>query len=135
MTSPSKNFSFFRKKEKKGEKQFNLEAAKIASFLTGTALAINQALKDKTTQQNLLLAKKRKKEAEAAQANVIAGFVGGALLGAIGALLLTPESGNSLRNRISHYFDDSVNRLNLKEMANSAKKKSASLESKVNGST
>lgn len=135
MTLSSKDFNLFKKRKKKAEKLINFEAVKFASFLTSTALAINKALKEKASQQNLLLAKKRKKEAEAARVRVITGFIGGALVGAIGALLLTPESGDSLRDKISHYFDDSLNKSNLKEMAKSAKKKAASLESKVNGST
>lgn len=134
MTLSSRDFNLFKKK-KKAENMINFEAVKVASFLTSTAMAINKALKDKIDHQNLLVARKRKEEEEAAKVSVITGFISGALVGIVGALLLTPESGDSLRNKISHYFDDSINKANLKKMATSAKQKAASVESKVNGSS
>ncbi len=134
MSPSNKDFNLFKKKKvKKAEQLVNVEAMKIAGFMTSAILTANKAIKDRASRQNFLV-KKKEQAAEAAKVKMVIGFISGALMGAIGALLLTPESGDSLRNKISHYFDDTTNKDNLKKMAKSAKKKASSAETKVNGS-
>lgn len=134
MKIPNRDFTFFSRKKKK-QKFPSLEALKLVSFVTGTALAVNKALKERLQNQQLDL--RRKKEVQSEEvALIIAGFVGGALAGAVSALLFTPESGGELRKRIAHYFENGNSPLsNLKGATRKAKKKTTQAGKKVNGNT
>lgn len=94
------SFTFGRKKKKKFP---SLEALKTISFITGSALAMNKVLKEKILEQQRLLTKPQKSQSDDTAA-IIAGFVGGLLAGGITALLLAPESGEKLRDRVSSFF-------------------------------
>ena len=95
----------FGKKKKKSAFP-NLEALKTISFITGSALALNKALKAKIHEQQKVLFKKQyeqeKKEEEFVM--LIAGFVGGLVAGAITALLVAPQPGDEFRQRIIGMF-------------------------------
>lgn len=128
MKISNRDFNLFGKKKKK--KTFpSLEALKLVSFVTGTALAVNRALKEKVQRQQITLHRKKQAQSEEA-ALIIAGFVGGALAGAISALLFTPESGEDLRKRITGYFDNGNGYQSVKKATKSAKEKA---EQKING--
>ena len=77
-----------------------LPSLKTISFVTGTLLALNKAMKDKLQEREYLIGKKKQKDNSAGA--IIAGLVGGLVAGAITALLLAPESGEDLRHRVSN---------------------------------
>ena len=87
-----------KKKKKKKRALLSLDALKTISFVTGTALAINKAMKDKLQKQQRLFHKKQEERKDTGV--IIAGFVGGIVAGAVTALLLAPESGEDLRHRV-----------------------------------
>ncbi len=89
--------SILRSKRKK--KSSNLPSLKTISMVTGTALALNKALKDKLPSQRYFVADMKKQERKET-GSIIAGFIGGVVAGAITALLLAPESGEDLRQRV-----------------------------------
>ena len=88
---------------KKKKKSSSLPSLKTMSVLTGTALALNKAIKEakeKLPEQRYYIADKKKHERNET-GSIIAGFIGGVVAGAITALLLAPESGEDLRHRVS----------------------------------
>lgn len=89
--------SILRKKKKS---KSIVPSLKTLSFITGTALALNKAMKDKLEGQKYLLTSKKQKKRNETGA-VVAGLIGGIVAGAITALLLAPESGEDLRHRVS----------------------------------
>ena len=135
------NFSdIFRKKKKKSALP-NLEALKTISFITGSALALNKALKAKIQEQQKTFFKKQyekeKKEEEVIM--LIAGFVGGLVAGAITALLVAPEPGGEFRQRIigmfgnGHDEETAIKEASQKaeELAETAKLKAESAERNI----
>lgn len=94
------SFTLGRRKKKKFP---SLEALKTISFVTGSALAMNKMLKEKILDQQRLLSKSPKKQSDDTAA-IIAGFVGGLIAGGITALLMAPEPGEKLRDRVSSFF-------------------------------
>ncbi|MDF9796845.1 hypothetical protein OKW21_002108 [Catalinimonas alkaloidigena] len=96
----SSNFTFGKKKKKKFP---SLEALKTISYVTGSALAMNKVLKEKLLEQQHLLLKPKRKQTDDNTA-IFAGLAGGLIAGGIMALLLAPESGDKLRDRISSFF-------------------------------
>lgn len=85
---------------KKKKKSSTLPSLKTISAVTGVALALNKALKEKLPGQRYFVADKKKQERKET-GSIIAGFIGGVVAGAITALLLAPESGEELRHRVS----------------------------------
>ena len=77
-----------------------MPSLKTISFVTGTLLALNKAMKDKVQEREYLIGKK--KQENNSTGAIIAGLVGGLVAGAITALLLAPESGEDLRHRVSN---------------------------------
>jgi len=93
----------FRFRKKKKSRFPSLEALKTISMVTGSALAMNKALKQKLQdQQKMLLSKKQQESNDTAA--ILAGIVGGLVAGSIVALLFAPESGDRMRDRISGFF-------------------------------
>lgn len=95
------SFTFGKKKKKKFP---SLEALKTISYVTGSALAMNKILKEKLSEQQYLLSKSKKRKKTDENTLVFAGLIGGLVAGGITALLLAPESGDKLRDRISSFF-------------------------------
>lgn len=95
------SFTFGKKKKKKFP---SLEALKTISYVTGSALAMNKILKEKLSEQQFLLSKSKKRKKTDENTLVFAGLIGGLVAGGITALLLAPESGDKLRDRISSFF-------------------------------
>lgn len=95
--------NIFGEKKKKGMLS-SLDTFKTISFITGAALAINKAMKDKLEKRAYFVTNKKQQKRNEAGA-VIAGLVGGIVAGAITALLLAPESGEDLRQRVSGMLD------------------------------
>jgi hypothetical protein len=95
------SFTFGKKKKKKFP---SLEALKTISYVTGSALAMNKLLKEKLSEQQYLLSKSKKRKKTDENTLVFAGLIGGLVAGGITALLLAPESGDKLRDRISSFF-------------------------------
>lgn len=129
-------------KKKKSHRDLpSWEALKTISFITGSALALNEALKAKLHEQQKLIFPKRyeqeKKEEEVVM--VIAGFLGGLLAGAITALLVAPEPGSDLRQRIigkfgnGHDEETAIREASQKaeELAETAKLKAESAERNI----
>ena len=85
---------------KKKKKTSTLPSFKTITAVTGAALALNKALKDKLPDQRYFVANKKKQERKQT-GTIVAGFIGGVVAGAITALLLAPESGEDLRQRVS----------------------------------
>lgn len=133
MKISNKDFRLFGKKKKKKTLP-SLESLKLISFITGTALAVNRALKERVRQPQITLKKSKQEESEEI-ALVVAGFIGGALAGAITALLLTPESGGELRKRITSYFENGNGQHSLENATQGVKKKASEVEKKFNGNT
>lgn len=133
MKISNKDFRLFGKKKKKKTLP-SLESLKLISFITGTALAVNRALKERVRQPQISLKKSKQEESEET-ALVVAGFIGGALAGAITALLLTPESGGDLRKRITSYFENGNGQQSLENATQGVKKKASEVEKKFNGNT
>lgn len=138
MKSRNRDFNFFSKKKKK-QKLPSLEALRLISFVTGTtgtALALRRALEERIKNlkhQQIVLQNKKQAQSEEV-ALIIAGFIGGAITGAISALLLTPESGGDLRKRIAGYFEnDNGSYLDTEGIAKKAEEKASEAEKKVNG--
>lgn len=96
----------FGKKTKKKSALPTLEALKTVSFITGTALALNKALKAKIHEQQKALFNKQYKQEKKEEEIVmlIAGFIGGLVAGAITALLVAKEPGDEFRQRIIGMF-------------------------------
>ena len=92
--------SILARKKKIKKELPSLDKLKAISFITGAALAVNKAMKDKLKEREFLLTSKKQKKRNEAGA-VIAGLIGGIVAGAITALLLAPESGEDLRHRVS----------------------------------
>ncbi|MEK6478921.1 YtxH domain-containing protein [Catalinimonas sp. 4WD22] len=97
----SSTFTFGKKKKKKFP---SLEALKTISYVTGSALAMNKILKEKLSEQQYLISKSKKRKTTDENTLVFAGLIGGLVAGGITALLLAPESGDKLRDRISSFF-------------------------------
>ncbi len=133
MKITNRDFKLFGKKKKK-QPFPSLEALKLVSFVTGTALAVNKALREKLKNQQLALHKKKQDQSEEI-AIILAGFVGGLLAGSISALLLTPESGQDLRKRIAGYFENGHGHTPVKNVTKKAKKQAANAEKKINGNS
>ncbi len=131
MKISNKDFNFFAKKKKKKDLFPSLETLKLVSFITGTALAVNKGLKEKLKNQEFLHRSSKQSQTEEAGL-LIAGFVGGAIAGALSALLLTPESGEDLRKRVTSYFDDTNGQKKAKKAVKNAKK---NVQKKVNDNT
>lgn len=138
MKNRNRNFKFFSKKKKKQEFP-SLKALRLISFVTGTtgtALALRRALEERIKNlkhQQIVLQNKKQAQSEEA-ALIIASFIGGAITGAISALLLTPESGGDLRQRIAGYFgNDNGSYMDVEEMTKKAEDEVAEAEKKVNG--
>ena len=92
--------SILARNKKKTKGLPSLDTLKTLSFVTGTALALNKAMKDKIEERKYFLTSKKEKKRNEAGA-VVAGLIGGIVAGAITALLLAPESGQELRQRVS----------------------------------
>lgn len=90
---------FGEKKKKKGMLS-SLDTLKTISVITGTALAVNKAMKEKLEKRTYFVTNKKQQQRKETGA-VIAGLVGGIVAGAVTALLLAPESGEDLRQRVS----------------------------------
>jgi hypothetical protein len=122
----------FRFGKKKKKSPFpSLEALKTISFVTGSSLAINKALKQKIQEQQRMLLQKKKKESDDASA-LLGGFIGGIIAGSLVALLLAPESGDKLRERISSFFLTDEGDISLQEILRDARHK-AEAQLGVNG--
>ncbi|MFP4089241.1 MAG: YtxH domain-containing protein [Cyclobacteriaceae bacterium] len=122
----------FRFGKKKKKNIFpSLEALKNISFITGSALAINRALKEKLHEQQSLLQRQKKKKSDNTGA-FVAGFIGGLLTGSIAALLLAPESGEKLRERVNGFFLNDEGEVDLQEILEQAQHK-AKAELGLNG--
>lgn len=138
MKMSNKDLGFFGKKKKKNKNSLlesikSLESLKVISLITGAALAVNRTLQEQYRQQQLALQKRKQVESDDT-ALIIAGFVGGALAGAISALLLTPQSGEDLRKRITGYFENGNGQHEaLENVTQNAKKKASEVEKKING--
>lgn len=88
---------------RKKKKNSSLPSLKTMSVITGTALALNKAvkeIKEKLPEQRYYVADKKKQKRDDT-GSIVAGFIGGVVAGAITALLLAPESGEDLRHRVS----------------------------------
>ncbi len=96
----SKPSFIFRKKKKKFPA---LEALKTISLLSSSALAVNRSLKEKIKEQQYLL-QNQKKNRSGDTGAIIAGLIGGIVAGSILALLLAPDSGEKLREKINDFF-------------------------------
>lgn len=112
------SFTIGRKKSRKSP---SLEALKMISFITGSALAMNKMLKEKILEQQHLLKGTPKKQTDDTGA-MIAGFVGGLLAGGITALLLAPESGGKFRDRLSGFFVSENGDFNLENEMEEARR-------------
>lgn len=137
MKISNKDFRFFGKKKKKNKLPYlesfkSLESLKLISLITGAALAVNRTVQERLRQQQLALQKSKQTESDEI-ALIIAGFVGGALAGAISALLFTPESGEELRKRITGYFENGNGHETVENVTQTAKKKASEVEKKING--
>ena len=91
---------FGEKKKKKKGMLSSLDTLKTISVITGTALAVNKAMKEKLEKRTYFVTNKKQQQRKETGA-VIAGLVGGIVAGAVTALLLAPESGEDLRQRVS----------------------------------
>lgn len=111
-------FGLRRKKKKRFP---TLEALKVVSLISGTALSVNRSLKQKLKEQQYLLQKQKKEESEDASP-IIAGMIAGIVAGSVFALLFAPESGEKLRERINDFFL-TENGHDLKETLEEARKK------------
>ena len=116
-----------RKKKKGGLP--SLDTLKTLSFVTGTALALNKAMKDKIEERKYFLTSKKEKRRNEAGA-VIAGLIGGIVAGAITALLLAPESGEDLRHRVGDMLG-SGNGHDEEAIIEEARQKAAALAAKA----
>ena len=92
--------NFFRKEKKRKGILSSLDTLKTISVITGTALAVNKAMKEKLQNREYFITHKKEQRRNETGA-VIAGLVGGIVAGAVTALLLAPESGEDLRHRVS----------------------------------
>jgi len=124
------SFSFGKKKKKRFP---SLEALKTISFVTGSALAMNKMLKEKLLEQQHLLTKTPPKKSDDSSA-MIAGFIGGLVAGSITAILLAPESGERLRDRISSFFLTENGHIDLESEMEEARR-NAEEKLGINGST
>ena len=116
-----------RKKRKGGLS--SIDKLKTLSFVTGTAIAINKAMKDKLKEREYFITSKKQRKRHETGA-VIAGLIGGIVAGAITALLLAPESGEDLRQRVSGMLS-SGNGYNEDAIIEEARQKAAALAAKA----
>ena len=93
----------FGLRRKKKKRLPALEALKVVSLISGTALSVNRALKEKLKEQQYLLQKQKKKSNDDASP-ILAGMIAGLVAGSVFALLFAPESGEKLRERINDFF-------------------------------
>ena len=112
------SFGFRRKKKRRFPA---LEALKVVSLISGTALSVNRALKEKIKKQQYLLQRQKKQESEDVS-TIVAGLIGGLLAGSILALFFAPESGEKLRERINNFFL-TENGHNIQDTLEEARKK------------
>lgn len=84
----------------KKKKSSPLPSLKTISVVTGMAMALNKAIKNKVPSPRYYVADKKKKNRKET-GTIVAGFIGGVVAGAITALLLAPETGEDLRHRVS----------------------------------
>lgn len=90
--------SIFDKKHK--NEWSSWDTAKSIGAVTSAILALNEVVKEKLDNQRIVI--NRKKEIKRRkQGALLAGFIGGIVAGAVTALLLAPESGEDLRERVT----------------------------------
>ena len=108
-----------------------LPSLKTISFVTGTILALNKAMKDKLEEgEHLLNSRKRKKQNNTGA--IVAGLIGGLVAGAVTALLLAPESGEDLRHRVSDMLSsNNGNGYDEEAIIEEARQKAAALAAKA----
>ncbi|MEM9675133.1 MAG: YtxH domain-containing protein [Cyclobacteriaceae bacterium] len=134
------SYSIFGKKQK-NKSLSSADKLKIVGFVTSTALALTEAAKSWVHQQSYdLLGRKTRQQRQQEQGlMLVAGFIGGIVAGAITALLVAPESGGELRQRITGMFgnghdeDTAIEEASQKaeELAEAAKIKAENAERNI----